>query len=119
MKTPSRFVAEFTSLIVAVLSCFDRVIFNGHLPITNALALLDFVDHVLKIRRCDVIAFAERQSAALVDRAKNAKTRRTSTTARCGLIVGPRRRSSARYPQADWMRMTGIAVFGVGGSTTS
>ena len=26
MKTLSRFVAKFTSLIVAVLSCFDRVI---------------------------------------------------------------------------------------------
>jgi hypothetical protein len=27
MKTLSRFVAKFTSLIVAVLSCLDRVIF--------------------------------------------------------------------------------------------
>ncbi len=32
MKTLSRFVTKFTSLIVAVLSCFDRVIFKGHLP---------------------------------------------------------------------------------------
>jgi hypothetical protein len=31
MKRLSRFVAKFTSLIVAVLSCFDRVIFKGHL----------------------------------------------------------------------------------------
>jgi hypothetical protein len=29
MKTLSRFVAKFTSLIVAVLSCFDRVLFKG------------------------------------------------------------------------------------------
>jgi hypothetical protein len=28
LKTLSRFVAKFTSLIVAVLSCFDRVLFN-------------------------------------------------------------------------------------------
>ena len=35
MKTLSRFVTKFTSLIVAVLSCFDRVIFKGHLPIAN------------------------------------------------------------------------------------
>ena len=27
MKTLSRFVAKFTNLIVAVLSCFDRVMF--------------------------------------------------------------------------------------------
>jgi hypothetical protein len=30
MKALSRFVAKFTSLIVAVLSCFDRVISMGH-----------------------------------------------------------------------------------------
>ena len=59
MKTLSRFVAKFTSLIVAVLSCFDRVIFKGYLPITNGPALEGFVDHVLKIRRCDFMAFAE------------------------------------------------------------
>ena len=51
MKTLSRFVIKFTSLIVAVLSCFDRVIFKGYLPITNGPALEGFVDHVLKIRR--------------------------------------------------------------------
>jgi hypothetical protein len=70
MKTLSRFAAKFTSLIVAVLSCFDRVIFKGHLPISNGPALEGFVDHVLKIRRCDFMAFAERQSEALVDHAK-------------------------------------------------
>ena len=51
MKTLSRFVTKFTSLIVAVLSCFDRVIFKGYLPIANGAALERFVDHVLKIRR--------------------------------------------------------------------
>jgi hypothetical protein len=29
MKTLSRFVANFTNLIVAVLSCFEQVIFKG------------------------------------------------------------------------------------------
>ena len=29
MKTLSHFVIKFTSLIVAVLSCFDRIIFKG------------------------------------------------------------------------------------------
>ncbi len=53
MKTLLRFVIKFTSLVVAVLSCFDRVIFKGYLPITNGLALAGFVDHILKIRRCD------------------------------------------------------------------
>ncbi len=35
MKTLSRFVAKFTSLIVAVLSCFDRVIQKGPIQIAN------------------------------------------------------------------------------------
>jgi len=70
MKTLSRFVAKFTSLIVAVLSCFDRVIFKGYLPITNGPALERFVDYVLKIRRKDFMAFAEKQSDTLVEHAK-------------------------------------------------
>ena len=70
MKTLSRFVAKFTSLIVAVLSCFDRVLFKGHLPITNGPALEGFVDHVLKIRRCDFMDFAQEQSDVVVDHAK-------------------------------------------------
>ena len=70
MKTLSRFVAKFTSLIVAVLSCFDRVRFSGYLPITNGPALEGFVDSILKIRRCDFMAFAEKQSHTLVDHAQ-------------------------------------------------
>src|SRR6516164_8832250 len=70
MKTLSRFVTKFTSLIVSVLSCFDRVIFKGYLPITNGPALEGFVDYVLKIRRKDFMDFAEEQSETLVDFAK-------------------------------------------------
>ena len=51
MKTLSRFVAKFTSLIVAVLSCFDRVIFKGHLALAAPCELEYFVDCVLKVRR--------------------------------------------------------------------
>ena len=69
MKTLSRFVAKFTNLIVTVLSCFDRVIFKGYPPITNGPALEGFVDHILKIRRCDFMDFAEEQSESLVDHA--------------------------------------------------
>jgi hypothetical protein len=70
METLSRFVAKFTKLIVAVLSCFDRVVFKGYLPLTNGEALEGFVDHVLKIRRCDFMAFARKQSETLVEHAK-------------------------------------------------
>ena len=70
MKTLSRFVAKFTSLIVVVLLCFDRVRFTGHLPISYGPALEGFVDHVLKVRRCEFMAFAEKQSEILVDHAQ-------------------------------------------------
>ena len=70
MKTLSRFVTKFTSLIVAVLSCFDRVRFTGHLPISSARALEGFVDHVLRIRRCEFMAFAGEQSEILINHAK-------------------------------------------------
>jgi hypothetical protein len=39
MKALSRSVTNFTSLIVAVLSYFDRVFFNSFLPIPNGPAL--------------------------------------------------------------------------------
>jgi hypothetical protein len=70
LKTLSRLVTKFASSIVAVLSCFDRVIFNGYPPLINGPALEGFVDHVLKIKRCDFMAFAEKQSETLVDFAK-------------------------------------------------
>ena len=70
MKTLSRFIIKFTSLIVARLSCFDRVILKANPPITNGPALEGFVDYVLKIRWCEFMAFAEEQSEALIGYAK-------------------------------------------------
>src|SRR6516162_3022413 len=70
MKTLSRFVIKFTSSILGVLACFDRVRFTGRLPISSGKALEGFVDHVLKIRRVDFMAFAEKQSAIVVDHAQ-------------------------------------------------
>src|SRR3954464_9274778 len=70
MKTLSRFVAKFTNLIAAVLSCFDRVIFKGYLPLTNGPALEGFVDHVLRIRRGALMAFAGERSESGVEHAK-------------------------------------------------
>lgn len=53
MKSVCSFVDKFASLISWSLSCFDRVIFKGHLPINRAEELQRFVDYVLKQRRCD------------------------------------------------------------------
>src|SRR5262252_929545 len=71
MKTLSRFVTKFTSLIVSVLSCFDRVIFKGHLALAAPCELEYFVDHVLKVRRSDFMkTLAPRYSDRLVAHAQ-------------------------------------------------
>jgi len=82
MKTLSRFVTKFNSIIAVVLSCFDRVIFKAHSPLSNGPALEGFVDHVLKIRRCDFMAFAEEQSEIVVNHAKQ-------TVAQYGTLNSP------------------------------
>jgi hypothetical protein len=72
MKTLSRFVSKFTSLIVAVLSCFDRVIFKGHLALAAPGQLELFVDRVLKVRRSDFMkTMAPEYSDRLIDHAQD------------------------------------------------
>ena len=72
MKTLSRFVAKFTSLIVAVLSCFDRGIFKGHLALAAPCELEYFVDRILNVRRSDFMkTMAPQYSDRLVAHAQN------------------------------------------------
>jgi hypothetical protein len=51
MTSVCTFLVKFSSIISWVLSCFDRVIFKGHLPISRIYELEQFVDCRLKIRR--------------------------------------------------------------------
>src|SRR5436309_8321602 len=72
MQTVCSFVTKFSSLIVCVLSCFDRVIFKGHLPISRPSEFEKFVDYRLKVRRCDFLkTIAPQWSERLVDHAKD------------------------------------------------
>ncbi|MBV8611071.1 MAG: hypothetical protein JO034_26875 [Singulisphaera sp.] len=72
MKTLSRFVTKFTHLIAAVLSCFDRVIFKGHLALAAPRELEYFVDRVLKVRRSDFMkTLAPQYSDRLVQHAQD------------------------------------------------
>jgi hypothetical protein len=66
VKTTNPFVAKFAASIIAVLSCFDRVIFKGHLPFGAEAHLNRFVDHTLGMRRKDFLAFLQQQSDQLV-----------------------------------------------------
>ena len=66
----NRFVKRFTSSIVAVLGCFDRVLFKGYLPIRCDSQLNGFVDHALKMKRKDFLPFVEAQSQQLVEHAQ-------------------------------------------------
>jgi hypothetical protein len=63
----NRFVERFTSSIVSVLGCHDRVIFRGYLPFGGDDHLNRFVDYGLKIKRKDFIPFLEPLSESLVD----------------------------------------------------
>jgi hypothetical protein len=62
----NRFVERFTSSIVSVLACHDRVIFHGHLPFGGDKHLNRFVDYGLKIKRKDFLPFVEPLSENLV-----------------------------------------------------
>jgi hypothetical protein len=53
MKTVCTFLVKFANIISCTLSCFDRVIFRGHLPISRPFELENFVDYVLEMRRTD------------------------------------------------------------------
>jgi hypothetical protein len=66
----NRFVERFTSSIVSVLACHDRVIFHGHLPFGGDKHLNSFVDYGLKIKRKDFLPFVEPLSESLVEHAR-------------------------------------------------
>lgn len=71
MNTVCSFFAKFASLLVWSLSCFDRVIFKGHLPISYPAKFEAFVDCVLKMRRADFLQTTARQwSERLVEHAQ-------------------------------------------------
>ena len=65
-----QFVEKFLRSIVAILSCFDRVIFKGHLPFGGDAHLNSYVDGVLKMRRKDFLPWLERHSQTLVEQAQ-------------------------------------------------
>jgi hypothetical protein len=72
MHSVCSFAVKFSSLIAWVLSCFDRVIFKGHLPISRPSEFEQFVDYRLKIRRCDFLkTTAPQWSERIIDHAKH------------------------------------------------
>src|SRR5512142_3161425 len=72
MKPLSRFVTKFIRLIASVLSCFDRVIFKGHLALAAPCELELYVDLTLKVRRTEFMkTIAQLYSNRLVEHAQN------------------------------------------------
>ena len=55
MKTVCSFFTKFASLISWTLSCFDRVIFKGHLSISRVSEFERFVDYILKVPRAEFL----------------------------------------------------------------
>ena len=71
MKTVCSFLVKFASIISWTLSCFDRVLFKGHLPISRIAEFERFLDFVLKVRRVDFLKIhAPAWSERLVEHAK-------------------------------------------------
>jgi hypothetical protein len=72
MKTLSRFITKYTALIIAVLSCFDRVIFKGHLALAAPCELERYVDCALKVCRTEFMkTMAPLYSNRLVEHAQD------------------------------------------------
>jgi hypothetical protein len=72
MKSVCSFLSKCSSIISWVLSCFDRVIFKGHLPISRVSQFESFVDYVLKVRRADFLeVVAPTWSNRLVEHAQS------------------------------------------------
>ena len=69
-QVATRFVQKFASLVIACLSCHDRLIFKGYLPFGGDRHLNDWVDHQLKIRRKDFIPQLRKFSEQLVQDSK-------------------------------------------------
>ena len=71
MKTVCSFLTKFASIISWTLSCYDRVIIKGHLPISRTYEFENFVDYRLKIRRADFAkTYGQAWSDRLVEHAK-------------------------------------------------
>jgi hypothetical protein len=75
MHAPNPFLVKFASSIIAVLGCQDRVIFKGYLPFSDEAHLNRFIDHTLRIKRKDFLAFAEQKAELLVTHAKDIAAR--------------------------------------------
>jgi hypothetical protein len=70
MSFAKAFVEKFDSSIISVLSCFDRVIFKGHLAFGDEDNLNYFVDSQLRMRRKDFLPWLEQHSQTLVEHAQ-------------------------------------------------
>jgi hypothetical protein len=74
MRLATRFAAKFADSIVATLSCVDRLIFKGYLPLGGDPELNRFVDR-LNIRRKDFLPQLKPWSERLIEHAKSAAVR--------------------------------------------
>jgi hypothetical protein len=72
MTSLSSFQTRFATLIIWVLSCFDRVIFKGYLPISRPYEFERFVDGIPKMRRVDFLkVVAPQWSDRIVEHSKS------------------------------------------------
>jgi hypothetical protein len=72
MSSVSPLAAKYSSLFSCVLSCFDRVLFKGRLPLSYPEKFQSFVDSILKLPRADFVKrVAPTWSKRLVEHAQH------------------------------------------------
>src|SRR4029434_10395614 len=69
MNRMNEFIAKYADKIMGTLSCFDRVLFRGYLPLFSGAAMAAFVDS-RGIERHQLKGFLLRQAALLKDHAR-------------------------------------------------
>jgi hypothetical protein len=72
VKASTQFLSKFAGSIVAVLGCFDRLIFKGYLPFGGDGYLNHYADRTLGIRRKDFLPQVQQFSQQLVEHAQRA-----------------------------------------------
>jgi hypothetical protein len=71
MTIGTQFASKFSKLIAGTLSCFDRVIFKGHLMrLCHVGGLTAWVDQDLHLRRKDFMPWAKRKSERIIEHAE-------------------------------------------------
>jgi len=97
-----QFIGKHGEVILGALSCFDRMLFRGYLPIMSGAAMADFLQ-AKGIDRWGLKTFLLTQAACL----KKHAMEMAAAAGRPYQYLGERTRKEDRFPSIDWVRVLG------------